>query len=77
MKQPKRKGIDIPDDIAARYTSPNQAQQFDKAVRKVFSISPKQAAAIRQIADLNPTPRGRQPKGTIPASRVPVASPLF
>jgi len=69
------KSITIPDDIAARYTNPDQAQRFDEAVRKVFSISPKRAAAIRQVADINPNSRGRQPKGTIPASRVPVAPP--
>jgi len=74
MKQAKP--LTIPDDIAARYTNPDQAQRFDTAVRKVLSVSPHRAAAIRRAAELNPTPRGRQPKGKVAASRVPVAAPL-
>lgn len=76
MKQAKPKGVSIPPEIAARYTNPDQAQRFDAAVRKVFSVSPDRAAAIRRAAELNPTPRGRQPKGKLAASRVPVAALL-
>lgn len=75
MKQAR--SLTIPDDIAARYTNPDQAERFDAAVRKVFAVSPQRAAAIRQAAELNPTPRGRQPKGKVAASRVPVAALLF
>jgi len=74
MKQAKP--LTMPDDIAARYTNGDQAQRFDAAVRKVFSVTPDRAAVIRRAAELNPTPRGRQPKGKIAASRVPVAPPL-
>jgi hypothetical protein len=66
----------IPDDIAARYTNSDQAERVDKAVRKIFSLSPQRAAKIRRQAEINPTPRGRTPQGKTPASRVPVAPPL-
>jgi len=65
----------IPADIAARYTNSDQAERVDKAVRKIFSVSPKRAAIIRGEASVNPSPRGRSPKGIVPASRVPVAAP--
>lgn len=72
MKDPKPV-LTVPPEIAARYTNRDQAGRMDKAVRKIFSLSPDRAAEIRRQADLNPTPRGRQPKGKTPASRVPVA----
>jgi hypothetical protein len=66
----------IPADIAAKYTNTDQAELMDKAVRKVFSISPKRADLIRGFASVNESPRGRSPKGVTPAARVPVAVPL-
>jgi hypothetical protein len=69
--------VAISDELAARYTNSDQAQRFDNAVRKVFAVSAKRAVAIRRAAELNPTPRGRQPKGKIAASRVSVSAPLF
>ncbi len=62
----------IPDDIANKYNNPDQAERFEAAVLKVFSISPERVAKIRKTADFNPTPRGWQPKGETAASRVPV-----
>jgi hypothetical protein len=67
------KAIEIPAEIAARYTNPDQAERFDGAVRKVFGLSPARAAQIRTEADQIRNPKGRQPNGKVSASRVPVA----
>jgi hypothetical protein len=74
MKQMKNpEPIEIPAEIAARYTNPDQAERFDGAVRKVFGLSPERAAQIRNEADQIRNPKGRQPGGKISASRVPVS----
>jgi hypothetical protein len=67
--------VNITPDLAARYAEPDQIERFDAAVRKVFGISIERAAEIRRESTVNPTPRGRQPKGKIAPSRVPVAFP--
>jgi hypothetical protein len=66
------KGIEIPPEIAARYTNKDQAERMDRAVRKVFSISPVRADMIRGESSVSESPKGRPPKGTLSASRVPV-----
>jgi len=66
--------VSIPEEIAARYTNPDQVERFDGAVRKVFGLSADRAAQIRREADAIPTNhRGRPKKGEVSASRVPVA----
>lgn len=72
MSSPKNP-IDITPDLAARYTEPDQPERFDTAVRKVFGISTERAAEIRRKSSFNPNPRGRQSKGKVSTSRVPVA----
>lgn len=64
---------EIPDDIAARYTNPDQAERMDRAVRKIFSISPERADMIRGESSVSESPKGRPPKGQTSASRVPAA----
>ena len=69
----KAKPIEIPAEIAARYTNSDQAKRFDGAVRKVFGLSSERAAQIRTEADQIRNPKGRQPGGKVSASRVPVS----
>lgn len=67
------KKTSIPDDIAARYTNDDQAERMDRAVRKIFSISPERADVIRGESSVSESPKGRPVKGHPSASRVPVA----
>jgi hypothetical protein len=64
--------IKVPKEIAAQCDRHDQRERFDTAMDKILSLSPKRAGEIRKAAAHNPTPQGRQPKGVIPASRVPV-----
>jgi len=73
---PKQEISSIPADIADRYGNADQGERFDKAVRKVFGLSPERAALIRRESSINPNPRGRQKKGSVAASRVPLSVPL-
>jgi hypothetical protein len=66
----------IPADIAAKYTNEDQAERMDRAVRKIFSISPERADIIRGESSISESPKGRPPKGQPSASRVPVSFPL-
>lgn len=67
--------MNIPDDIAARYTNPDQSERFDAGVRKVFSLSPQRAGEIRKTADSIKNPKGRPPKAERTASRAAVVLP--
>jgi hypothetical protein len=68
--------MDIPKDIADRYTNEDQAERMDRSVRKIFSISPERADIIRGESSVSESPKGRPPKGMASASRVPVSFPL-
>jgi len=68
------KPINIPEDVAARYTEPDQAERFDSAVRKVLAY-PRAAmlqheAEHRKEVAANPNRRGPKPKQK-PAGRAP------
>ena len=65
----------IPDDIAGKYTNPDQSERFDAGVRKVFSLSARRAEEVRKEADSIRNPKGRPLKAEPSASRVPVAPP--
>ncbi len=67
--------MDIPKDIADRYTNEDQAERMDRAMRRILSISPERADTIRGESSVSESPKGRPPKGTLSASRVPVAFP--
>jgi hypothetical protein len=60
------KPISITDDVAARYTEPDQSERFDSAVRKVLAY-PRAAmlqheAEHRKAVAANPRRRGPKPK---------------
>ena len=67
--------MDIPEDIAAKYTNPDQRERFDRAMSKILSVSPARADTIRGESSVSESPKGRPPKGALSASRVPVAFP--
>jgi hypothetical protein len=74
MRSAEKKAVEVSSEIAARYTNPDQAQRFDAAVRKVFSIS--HAEILRREAKEQmetPRKRGRKPKTVAP---VPAFSAL-
>jgi len=73
MSRPRNSPANVPEDIAATYTDPDQAERFDAGVRKVFSLSPHRAEEIRKEADSLRNPKGRPSKASPSASRVPVA----
>jgi hypothetical protein len=60
------KPITIPEEIAARYTNPDQFERFDAAVNKVLSVP--RAELLRREAEYhkrslaNPNRRGPKPK---------------
>jgi hypothetical protein len=69
----KNDPVQIPEEIAARYVNPDEAERFDGAVRKVFGLSADRAAQIRREADaIPPNHRGRPKKTETSSSRVPV-----
>jgi hypothetical protein len=67
--------MDIPKDIADRYTNEDQAERMDRAMRRILSISPERADTIRGESSVSESAKGRPPKGMTSASRVPVAFP--
>ena len=72
MKPPKP--VDIPEDIAARYTNKDQPERFDVALRKILSVPhsvilEREAEYLRKSA-LNPNRRGPKRKLKPSASRV-------
>jgi hypothetical protein len=71
MKSPKP--VEIPDEIAARYTNKDQSERFDKALRKILSVPHavivEREAEYRRKAALNPNRRG--PKRKIKPSASP------
>jgi hypothetical protein len=59
--------ITISSELAAQYTEPDQAQRFERAVRKILSIPVARAEIIRGEASVNPNPRGRPRKSVVRA----------
>ena len=60
------KPITISDEVAARYTNPDQFERFDSAVRKILSV-PREEMVRREEeykrqSALNPNRRGQKPK---------------
>ena len=64
MKQAKP--IEIPDDVAARYTNPDQFERFDATVRKILSVPHseivKREAEYKRRSEANPARRGPKRK---------------
>jgi len=64
MKPPKP--VNVPDEIAARYTNTDQPERFDAAVRKILSVPRavilEREAEYQRKAALNPNRRGPKPK---------------
>ncbi len=60
------KPITIPEQIAARYTNPDQFERFDAAVTKVLSVPHsellRREAEYRKRSLANPKRRGPKPK---------------
>lgn len=61
------KSINIPEDVAARYTNPDQFERFDAMVRKVLSVPHSEIVRreneYKRRSELNPRKRGPKPKG--------------
>jgi hypothetical protein len=60
------KSITISEEMAARYTNPDQAQRFDAAVRKILavprSVILKREEEYKRQSALNPNRRGPKPR---------------
>jgi len=60
------KPVSIPDDIAARYTDPDQFEKFDAAVRTILSVPRsvilEREAEYKRQSLANPNRRGPKPK---------------
>jgi len=67
MRSTEQKPIEVSNEVAARYTNPDQAQRFDAAVRRVFSVSNAEILR-REAKEQTETPRkrGRKPKVVSP-----------
>jgi hypothetical protein len=60
------KPINIPEDVAARYTNPDQFERFDAMVRKVLSVPHSEIVRrekeYKRRSELNPRKRGPKSK---------------
>ena len=60
------KPITIPEEVAARYTNPDQFERFDAAVSKVLSVPRdeflRREAEYKNRSLANPNRRGPKPK---------------
>lgn len=74
----KQRPVAIPEEVAARYTNPDQFERFDAAMRKILSVPHSEIVRREQEykrrAALNPNRRGPKPKRK-PASPDLGASP--
>jgi hypothetical protein len=66
------KPIAIPEEVAARYTNPDQFERFDTAVRKILSV-PHSEIVRREVeykrrSALNPNRRGPKRKAKSPCA---------
>lgn len=73
-----RKPVNVPEEIAARYTNVDQPERFDAALRKILSVPHsvilEREAEYRRKSALNPNRRGPKPKRKS-GDRDPGASP--
>jgi hypothetical protein len=67
--QPETKGakpIAIPEEIAARYTNPDQFERFDATMRKILTVPHseivRREAEYKRQSAMNPKRRGPKPK---------------
>ncbi len=60
------KPIAIPDEVAARYTNPDQFERFDTAVRNILTVPHaeilRREAEYKRQSAMNPKRRGPKPK---------------
>ena len=69
MKHAPAKAVSIPDDIAARYTDPDQFEKFDAAVRTILSVPRsvilEREAEYKRQSLANPNRRGPKRKQSV------------